>query len=172
VRSARAVEDLQRKELEDQLEAEAYFSGLYKTQVLPVLPGISGLQLEDQMEAEAYFSGLYKTQVHPVTPISYVFPDPVPVPGSVGPPRPCSGRSWRISWRPRPTSPAYTRPRYSQPLHLVFFSGSGSPIRFPNKIPFSPVKKVHQNILKIKLFSFLICFFQEKNGDFLTVKES
>jgi len=33
VRSARAVEDLQRKELEDQLEAEAYFSGLYKTQV-------------------------------------------------------------------------------------------------------------------------------------------
>jgi hypothetical protein len=36
------VEDLQRKELEDQLEAEAYFSGLYKTQVLPVLPGISG----------------------------------------------------------------------------------------------------------------------------------
>ncbi len=41
VRSARAVEDLQRKELEDQLEAEAYFSGLYKTQVLPVLPGIS-----------------------------------------------------------------------------------------------------------------------------------
>jgi hypothetical protein len=42
VRSARAVEDLQRKELEDQLEAEAYFSGLYKTQVLPVLPGISG----------------------------------------------------------------------------------------------------------------------------------
>ncbi len=34
VRSARAVEDLQRKELEDQLEAEAYFSGLYKTQVL------------------------------------------------------------------------------------------------------------------------------------------
>jgi hypothetical protein len=27
------VEDLQRKELEDQLEAEAYFSGLYKTQV-------------------------------------------------------------------------------------------------------------------------------------------
>jgi hypothetical protein len=35
VRSARAVEDLQRKELEDQLEAEAYFSGLYKTQVLP-----------------------------------------------------------------------------------------------------------------------------------------
>jgi hypothetical protein len=42
VRSARAVEDLQRKELEDQLEAEAYFSGLYKTQVLPVLSGISG----------------------------------------------------------------------------------------------------------------------------------
>jgi hypothetical protein len=37
VRSARAVEDLQRKELEDQLEAEAYFSGLYKTQVLPVV---------------------------------------------------------------------------------------------------------------------------------------
>jgi hypothetical protein len=36
------VEDLQRKELEDQLEAEAYFSGLYKTQVLPVPPGISG----------------------------------------------------------------------------------------------------------------------------------
>ena len=33
IRSARAVEDLQRKELEDQLEAEAYFSGLYKTQV-------------------------------------------------------------------------------------------------------------------------------------------
>ena len=33
VRSARAVEDLQRKELEDQLEAESYFSGLYKTQV-------------------------------------------------------------------------------------------------------------------------------------------
>jgi len=31
VRSARAVEDLQRKELEDQLEAESYFSGLYKT---------------------------------------------------------------------------------------------------------------------------------------------
>ena len=28
VRSARAVEDLQRKELEDQLEADAYFSGL------------------------------------------------------------------------------------------------------------------------------------------------
>ena len=27
------MEDLQRKELEDQLEAEAYFSGLYKTQV-------------------------------------------------------------------------------------------------------------------------------------------
>merc|ERR1719412_523502 len=33
IRSARAVEDLQRKELEDQLEAESYFSGLYKTQV-------------------------------------------------------------------------------------------------------------------------------------------
>ena len=33
MRSARAVEDLQRKELEDQLEAESYFSGLYKTQV-------------------------------------------------------------------------------------------------------------------------------------------
>ena len=33
IRSARAVEDLQRKELEDQLEAETYFSGLYKTQV-------------------------------------------------------------------------------------------------------------------------------------------
>ena len=33
VRSARAVEDLQRKELEDQLETETYFSGLYKTQV-------------------------------------------------------------------------------------------------------------------------------------------
>jgi hypothetical protein len=38
VRSARAVEDLQRKELEDQLEAEAYFSGLYKTQVQPATP--------------------------------------------------------------------------------------------------------------------------------------
>ena len=33
IRSARAVEDLQRKELEDQLETETYFSGLYKTQV-------------------------------------------------------------------------------------------------------------------------------------------
>jgi chromosome segregation ATPase len=33
LRSARAVDDLQRKELEDQLEAESYFSGLYKTQV-------------------------------------------------------------------------------------------------------------------------------------------
>ena len=33
LRSARAIDDLQRKELEDQLEAEAYFSGLYKTQV-------------------------------------------------------------------------------------------------------------------------------------------
>merc|ERR1712242_497403 len=33
IRSARAVEDLQRKELEDQLEAETCFSGLYKTQV-------------------------------------------------------------------------------------------------------------------------------------------
>ncbi len=42
VRSARAVEDLQRKELEDQLEAEAYFSGLYKTQVLPGTSGTSG----------------------------------------------------------------------------------------------------------------------------------
>lgn len=33
LRSARAVDDLHRKELEDQLEAESYFSGLYKTQV-------------------------------------------------------------------------------------------------------------------------------------------
>ena len=33
VRAARSVDDLQRKELEDQLEAEQYFSTLYKTQV-------------------------------------------------------------------------------------------------------------------------------------------
>jgi len=33
VRAARGVDDLQRKELEDQLEAEQYFSTLYKTQV-------------------------------------------------------------------------------------------------------------------------------------------
>ena len=33
VKAARSVDDLQRKELEDQLEAEQYFSTLYKTQV-------------------------------------------------------------------------------------------------------------------------------------------
>ena len=33
VKAARSVDDLQRKELEDQLEAEQYFTTLYKTQV-------------------------------------------------------------------------------------------------------------------------------------------
>ena len=33
VRAARSIDDLQRKELEDQLETEQYFSTLYKTQV-------------------------------------------------------------------------------------------------------------------------------------------
>lgn len=33
VKAARSVDDLQKKELEEQLEAEQYFSTLYKTQV-------------------------------------------------------------------------------------------------------------------------------------------
>lgn len=33
VKAARSVDDLQNKELEEQLEAEQYFSTLYKTQV-------------------------------------------------------------------------------------------------------------------------------------------
>ena len=33
VKAARSVDDLQRKELEEQLEAEQYFTTLYKTQV-------------------------------------------------------------------------------------------------------------------------------------------
>jgi hypothetical protein len=117
------VEDLQRKELEDQLEAEAYFSGLYKTQVLPilpVLPGISGSGsrivfpknspfTEDQLEAEAYFSGLYKTQVLPVLPGISGSGSRIRIPLSP------IKRFWRISWRPRPIFPAYTRPRYCQP---------------------------------------------------------
>ena len=33
LKASRSVEDLQKKELEEQLEAEQYFSTLYKTQV-------------------------------------------------------------------------------------------------------------------------------------------
>ena len=34
LKASRSVEDLQKKELEEQLEAEQYFSTLYKTQVI------------------------------------------------------------------------------------------------------------------------------------------
>ena len=53
IRSARAVEDLQRKELEDQLEAEAYFSGLYKTQVRELQEEVDeGRMKNDEMAME------------------------------------------------------------------------------------------------------------------------
>merc|ERR1719412_1444655 len=53
VRSARAVEDLQRKELEDQLEAESYFSGLYKTQVRELQEEVDeGRMKNDEMAME------------------------------------------------------------------------------------------------------------------------
>ena len=53
IRSARAVEDLQRKELEDQLEAEAYFSGLYKTQVRELQEEVDeGRMKNDEMVME------------------------------------------------------------------------------------------------------------------------
>ena len=64
IRSARAVEDLQRKELEDQLEAESYFSGLYKTQVRElqeeVDEGKSKIEelLIDRNETEAKLNGI------------------------------------------------------------------------------------------------------------------
>ena len=64
IRSARAVEDLQRKELEDQLEAESYFSGLYKTQVRElqeeVDEGKSKIEelLIDRNEIEAKLNGI------------------------------------------------------------------------------------------------------------------
>ena len=38
VKAARSVDDLQKKELEEQLEAEQYFTTLYKTQVKPKIP--------------------------------------------------------------------------------------------------------------------------------------
>merc|ERR1719495_1815199 len=53
IRPARAVEDLQRKELEDQLEAEAYFSGLYKTQVRELQEEVDeGRMKNDEMAME------------------------------------------------------------------------------------------------------------------------
>merc|ERR1719500_1816387 len=64
IRSARAVEDLQRKELEDQLEAESYFSGLYKTQVRElqeeVDEGKSKIEelLIDRNETESKLNGI------------------------------------------------------------------------------------------------------------------
>jgi hypothetical protein len=70
---------------EDQLEAEAYFSGLYKTQVLPVLPGISGSGSRIRIPL-APKKGSPK---HPLNSVIFL-------------------------------SPAFTRPRYCQPLHLVF----------------------------------------------------
>ena len=65
VRSARAVEDLQRKELEDQLEAEAYFSGLYKTQVmlLKVLGVYSSMNIQNtSMEGDECLGKKLKVQ--------------------------------------------------------------------------------------------------------------
>jgi hypothetical protein len=46
--------------------------------------------------------------------------------GVLGPWRTYSVRSWRINWRPRPTSPAYTRPRYFRYLRV-----------FPDPVPVS-----------------------------------
>merc|ERR1719266_3175346 len=61
VRAARSVDDLQRKELEDQLEAEQYFSTLYKTQVRELQDEVDEAkerQLELEREKEAYSNQL------------------------------------------------------------------------------------------------------------------
>merc|ERR1712025_1398557 len=56
VKAARSVDDLQRKELEDQLEAEQYFTTLYKTQVRELtdeLDESKDRQLEVEREKQA-----------------------------------------------------------------------------------------------------------------------
>jgi chromosome segregation ATPase len=59
VKAARSVDDLQRKELEEQLEAEQYFSTLYKTQVRELQGELDEgkehlSELEREREALAY----------------------------------------------------------------------------------------------------------------------
>ena len=51
VKAARSVDDLQRKELEDQLEAEQYFTTLYKTQVRELTDEVDEAK-ERQLELE------------------------------------------------------------------------------------------------------------------------
>ena len=61
VKAARSVDDLQRKELEDQLEAEQYFTTLYKTQVRELTDEVDEAkerQLELEREKEAYSNQL------------------------------------------------------------------------------------------------------------------
>merc|ERR1712048_1520460 len=60
-KAARSVDDLQRKELEDQLEAEQYFTTLYKTQVRELTDEVDEAkerQLELEREKEAYSNQL------------------------------------------------------------------------------------------------------------------
>ncbi len=53
VKAARSVDDLQRKELEDQLEAEQYFSTLYKTQVRELQEEVDeGKERQTELERE------------------------------------------------------------------------------------------------------------------------
>lgn len=53
VKAARSVDDLQRKELEDQLEAEQYFSTLYKTQVRELQDEVDeGKEKQTELESE------------------------------------------------------------------------------------------------------------------------
>ncbi len=82
VRSARAVEDLQRKELEDQLEAEAYFSGLYKTQVRYCQPCTPVSYFRPPAGGSAGGRCLLLRLIQDPGTASHtnlVFPDPVPV---------------------------------------------------------------------------------------------
>ena len=53
MKAARSVDDLQRKELEDQLEAEQYFSTLYKTQVRELQEEVDeGKERQTELERE------------------------------------------------------------------------------------------------------------------------
>ena len=47
LKASRSVEDLQKKELEEQLEAEQYFSTLYKTQVGETYSKLFGGQISN-----------------------------------------------------------------------------------------------------------------------------